>query len=271
MNLAEKLRALRAQEGLRRGLWRPLTQREVANALRQELGFSLSQAYLSQLEGGKRTHLTNTSREALARFYHVHPGYLVNDLADPPPSASSQAAPSSYSSLPTLRDALAPHGHAMGKSAPSVFSTSHPSAHAPQQPAAHDGWFGWLATGAPVEGLEAMGLLCRLPQRTNHAQGEARSVANTDELPIETPISGDNDGALAAVRLLGVASDRPDLRRVLTLMEALLRLPDDRLRVIEAALGLTTSAGTLTVTADEQAGADTQQAMYAPRRSARED
>ncbi len=96
-------------------------------------------------------------------------------------------------------------------------------------------------------------------------------MANTDELPIETPISGDNDGALAAVRLLGVASDRPDLRRVLTLMEALLRLPDDRLRVIEAALGLTTSAGTLTVTADEQAGADTQQAMYAPRRSARED
>ncbi len=79
MKLAEKLHRLRQAEGMRRGLWRAMTQDEVALAMRQEIGVSLSQAYLSQLEGGKRVHLTNTTREALARFYHVHPGYLVSD------------------------------------------------------------------------------------------------------------------------------------------------------------------------------------------------
>ena len=82
MDLREKLRHLRAAEGERRGLGRPLTQSEVARAMRNELGASLSQAYLSQLESGKRVHLTHTSREALARFYRVHPGYLVSDPAD---------------------------------------------------------------------------------------------------------------------------------------------------------------------------------------------
>jgi transcriptional regulator with XRE-family HTH domain len=82
VDLREKLRQLRAAEGERRGLGRPLTQSEVARAMRDELGASLSQAYLSQLEGGKRVHLTHTSRETLARFYRVHPGYLVSDPAD---------------------------------------------------------------------------------------------------------------------------------------------------------------------------------------------
>ncbi len=92
MELAEKLRRLRAAEGLRRGLWRAMTQQEVTQAMRQEIGGSLSQAYLSQLEGGKRVHLTSATREALARFYHVHPGYLVSDPPggsrefDPPPA-----------------------------------------------------------------------------------------------------------------------------------------------------------------------------------------
>jgi transcriptional regulator with XRE-family HTH domain len=82
VDLREKLRHLRAAEGVRRGLGRSLTQSEVARAMRDELGASLSQAYLSQLEGGKRVHLTHTSREALARFYRVHPGYLVSDPPD---------------------------------------------------------------------------------------------------------------------------------------------------------------------------------------------
>lgn len=85
MELAEKLRRLRSAEGMRRGLWRTLTQIEVIHALRQEIGVSLSQAYLSQLESGRRRHLTSATREALARFYHVHPGYLVSD----PPGAVS--------------------------------------------------------------------------------------------------------------------------------------------------------------------------------------
>lgn len=79
MELAEKLRRLRQAEGIRRGLWRTYTQQEVAHAMRQEIGVSISQAYLSQLESGARIHLTSVTREALARFYHVHPGYLVSD------------------------------------------------------------------------------------------------------------------------------------------------------------------------------------------------
>jgi hypothetical protein len=34
---------------------------------------------LSQIESGARPHLTNTTRMLLARFYKVHPGYLVSD------------------------------------------------------------------------------------------------------------------------------------------------------------------------------------------------
>jgi transcriptional regulator with XRE-family HTH domain len=89
MELAEKLRRLRIAEGMRRGLWRTLTQIEVIHAMRQEIGVSLSQAYLSQLESGRRRHLTSATREALARFYHVHPGYLVSD----PPGVVSAPDP----------------------------------------------------------------------------------------------------------------------------------------------------------------------------------
>jgi hypothetical protein len=34
---------------------------------------------LSQIESGARPHLTNSSRMLLAKFYKVHPGYLVDD------------------------------------------------------------------------------------------------------------------------------------------------------------------------------------------------
>ena len=40
---------------------------------------TLSQSYLSQIESGRRPHLTNTTRLLLARFFKVHPGYLVED------------------------------------------------------------------------------------------------------------------------------------------------------------------------------------------------
>ena len=39
----------------------------------------LSQGYLSQIESGARPHLTNTTRLLLAKFFKVHPGYLVDD------------------------------------------------------------------------------------------------------------------------------------------------------------------------------------------------
>lgn len=79
MLLCEKLKLLRNLEGNLRGLDRPLTKSEISRMIQQELGVSISQAYLSQLEAGKRVHMTARSRELLARFYKVHPGYLVDD------------------------------------------------------------------------------------------------------------------------------------------------------------------------------------------------
>ncbi len=79
MKLSQKLGYLREIEGSLRGLGRALTQGELVRALRDELRESLSQSYLSQIESGTRPHLTNTSRMLLARFFKVHPGYLVDD------------------------------------------------------------------------------------------------------------------------------------------------------------------------------------------------
>lgn len=79
MTLGDKLRSLRAIEGSLRGLGRPLTQSEVVVMMKKELGRGLSQAYLSQIESGARPHMTNTSRELLARFFRVYPGFLVDD------------------------------------------------------------------------------------------------------------------------------------------------------------------------------------------------
>ena len=82
MDLAEKVKHLRSVEGELRGLSRPMTQIEVVKAMQDELGESISQAYLSQLESGKRVHLTASSRDLLSRFFKVHPGYLVSDPPD---------------------------------------------------------------------------------------------------------------------------------------------------------------------------------------------
>jgi transcriptional regulator with XRE-family HTH domain len=82
MDLAEKVKHLRGVEGELRGLGRPMTQIEVVKAMQDELDESISQAYLSQLESGKRVHLTASSRELLSRFFKVHPGYLVSDPPD---------------------------------------------------------------------------------------------------------------------------------------------------------------------------------------------
>ena len=82
MDLAEKVKHLRSVEGELRGLGRPMTQMEVVKAMQEELEESISQAYLSQLESGKRVHLTASSRELLSRFFKVHPGYLVSDPPD---------------------------------------------------------------------------------------------------------------------------------------------------------------------------------------------
>ena len=79
MTLGEKLRYLREVEGSLRGLNRELSQQEVSRLIRTETGKSISQSYLSQIESGARPHLTNSTRMLLARFFKVHPGYLVDD------------------------------------------------------------------------------------------------------------------------------------------------------------------------------------------------
>ncbi|QNI35195.1 helix-turn-helix transcriptional regulator [Alloacidobacterium dinghuense] len=79
MKLGEKIRYLREVEGNLRGLNRAMTQQELMKAIRAELGTSMSQSYLSQIESGARPHLTNTTRQLLAKFFKVHPGYLVDD------------------------------------------------------------------------------------------------------------------------------------------------------------------------------------------------
>jgi transcriptional regulator with XRE-family HTH domain len=66
-----------------------MTQQDLAAALKSELGRGLSQSYLSQIESGRRPHLTNSSRMMLARFFKVHPGHLVDDPEDFHPELTS--------------------------------------------------------------------------------------------------------------------------------------------------------------------------------------
>src|SRR5579862_7239944 len=73
------MRYLREVEGNLRGMNRSLSQQELMRAIREETGASLSQSYLSQIESGARPHMTNTTRQVLAKFFKVHPGYLVDD------------------------------------------------------------------------------------------------------------------------------------------------------------------------------------------------
>ncbi len=79
MKLGEKIRYLREVEGSLRGLDRAMSQLELVRAIEAETGSKLSQSYLSQIESGARPHLTNTTRQLLAKFFKVHPGYLVDD------------------------------------------------------------------------------------------------------------------------------------------------------------------------------------------------
>src|SRR5881409_3594614 len=79
MVLGDKLRYLREVEGTLRGLGRAMTQQEIVGSIKKELGKTISQSYLSQIESGARPHLTNSTRMLLAGFFGVHPGYLVED------------------------------------------------------------------------------------------------------------------------------------------------------------------------------------------------
>jgi len=79
MKLGDKIRYLREVEGSLRGMGRAINQQELVRLIEAETGGKLSQSYLSQIESGARPHLTNTTRQTLAGFFKVHPGYLVDD------------------------------------------------------------------------------------------------------------------------------------------------------------------------------------------------
>src|SRR6266540_6309539 len=79
MKLGDKIRYLREVEGALRGLGHEMTQQEVVRAIKKEMRQTISQSYLSQIESGARPHLTNSTRLLLAKFFRVHPGYLVDD------------------------------------------------------------------------------------------------------------------------------------------------------------------------------------------------
>src|SRR5580765_6618829 len=79
MTLGDKLHVLRRLEGHLRGLGREMTQVEVVTAIAAELDRTISQPYLSLIESGTRQHLSQASRDLLARFFKVHPGFLVED------------------------------------------------------------------------------------------------------------------------------------------------------------------------------------------------
>ena len=89
MTLAQKLRQLRQLEGDLRGLGRELSQSELVRAVKAELGETISQSYLSLIENGTRPHLSHASRQLLAAFFKVHPGYLVSD----PPGFQTDLSP----------------------------------------------------------------------------------------------------------------------------------------------------------------------------------
>ena len=107
MKLSDKIKYLREVEGSLRGLDRAMTQQELVRAIAASEAVpagrkrraarsaaatgtgakespkvrraTISQSYLSQIESGARPHLTNTTRLLLAKFFQVHPGYLVDD------------------------------------------------------------------------------------------------------------------------------------------------------------------------------------------------
>ena len=105
MKLSDKISNLSEFEASHRWLNRSMTQQELVRAIQQENGNgrktsrgTISQSYLSQIESGARPHLTNTTRLLLAKFFKVHPGYLVDD----PEGYQSEL----LSDIPTTEDKL---------------------------------------------------------------------------------------------------------------------------------------------------------------------
>ncbi len=242
MELGEKLVQLRALAGEQRGLGRPMTQTEVAQAVRAELGVSLSQAYLSQLERGKRVHLSNTSRATLARFFQVHPGYLVSDLPDHSDTACAiPAAPHKQQSTAAKEEALrevrglalAPDLGAHIEMARQHGGTAFPASErrdvplrstVPLIPTPHAP--AWI--GDPVPGS-----LPVIPGSASYPSRFAHQPASSQRPPMRTHPSQVNIDARLR-NLLSRLRDHPQSGRVLALVEQITLLSPEALDETEA-------------------------------------
>jgi transcriptional regulator with XRE-family HTH domain len=126
MELGQKLYLLRHLEGHLRGLGRELTQAEVVRAIKAELDKGISQSYLSLIERGTRPHLSHESRQLLARFFKVHPGYLVSDPPGFQTGLSPEVAPIESALDRWLLDGAARLGHDQLLSAALERLAAHP-------------------------------------------------------------------------------------------------------------------------------------------------
>jgi transcriptional regulator with XRE-family HTH domain len=126
MELGQKLYLLRHLEGHLRGLGRELTQVEVVRAIKAELNTDISQSYLSLIERGTRPHLSHESRQLLAKFFKIHPGYLVSDPPGFQTGLSPEVAPIESALDGWLLEGAARLGHDQSLSAALDRIAAHP-------------------------------------------------------------------------------------------------------------------------------------------------
>jgi transcriptional regulator with XRE-family HTH domain len=126
MDLGQKLHMLRHLEGHLRGLGREMTQTEVVRAIHAELNKSISQSYLSLIENGTRPHLSHGSRQLLAKFFKIHPGYLVSDPPGFQTELSSEMMPVESALDRWLLEGAARLGHDQALAAALERLAAHP-------------------------------------------------------------------------------------------------------------------------------------------------
>jgi transcriptional regulator with XRE-family HTH domain len=126
MDLGQKLHMLRHLEGHLRGLGREMTQTEVVRAIHAELNKSISQSYLSLIENGTRPHLSHGSRQLLAKFFGIHPGYLVSDPPGFQTELSSEMMPVESALDRWLLEGAARLGHDQALGAALERLAAHP-------------------------------------------------------------------------------------------------------------------------------------------------
>jgi transcriptional regulator with XRE-family HTH domain len=126
MDLGQKLHMLRHLEGHLRGLGREMTQTEIVRAIHAELNKSISQSYLSLIENGTRPHLSHGSRQLLAKFFRIHPGYLVSDPPGFQTELSSEMMPVESALDRWLLEGAARLGHDQALGAALERLAAHP-------------------------------------------------------------------------------------------------------------------------------------------------